>query len=357
VARAERVRGQVQIGPGPAKDGQAILPGQALQTAGAESGVLVRFLDQSQVELGGDTRLAQITHGAGKRIELSLGTVTAQVTRQPAGQAMTLLTPHAEARVLGTKLTLTVSASETRLEVREGRVRLTRLSDGASTDVGAGQFALASEAVRPSARRIPPPGPKLLFGDDFEDAGVEARWQRLENGLPTTFKGAVEIDVSPRPGAPYAGGGWHPPGGLRTKQYFPVPFRLSADVEITHRNDFINVLLVLIPRSGAAGAPRNEFNAVKNEVAVRLRGGEYSIMVEGDHQKQADRTWTPPLKERWTVEFDLKEIRLLANGKELLRHAHGLKIADDYRVELQATAKVESPAGSRVRFDGVRIEP
>src|SRR5206468_313097 len=106
-------------------------------------------------------------------------------------------TPHAEARVLGTKLTLTVSATETRLEVREGKVRLTRLSDNSWTDVGAGQFAVASEAVKPVAKKIAALNPRVL-ADDF-DENPDARWQKLEGGFPITTKGSLDIDLSARP--------------------------------------------------------------------------------------------------------------------------------------------------------------
>ena len=63
------------------------------------------------------------------------------------------------------------------------------------------------------------------------------------------------------------------------------------------------------------------------------------------------------MRERWTVEFGLKEIALFVNGKQVLRHTHGLAITSEYFVELQGAAKMEVPAGARVRFDNVKIEP
>jgi hypothetical protein len=239
-----------------------------------------------------------------------------------------------------------VSPGETRLEVREGRVRLTRLSDNASVEVTAGQFAVASAAVKPQARKIPPPS-RALLADDFED---DSRWVRLEGGFPTTVKGAVEIDLSPRPGEPYAGGGWHLSGGLRTKQSFTAPFRVSADVEISHRDPSINTLVVLTPK---APGPRTG----KNEIALRLRDGEYSAIVETLHAARADASGGAPVRERWTIEFGPGEVALSVNGKQVLRHAHGLAIAQEYFVELQGAAKLDAPQGARVRFDNAKIEP
>jgi hypothetical protein len=347
VAQLEKPKGQVLAGKDstPAADGFSLPAGAGVQTVGPESAVQIR-METTIIELGGDTRIAQITNGAGKKLVLDLGTVTAQVSKQPAGQPLVFLTPHAEARVLGTKLTLAVSAAETRLEVREGRVRLTRLSDNSSTEVTAGQFAVASDALKPQARKIPAPSRALLV-DEFDD---ESRWTRLEGGFPTVVKGAVEIDLSPRPGEPYAGGGWHLSGGVRTKQSFSAPFRVSVDVDISHKHSSLNTLVVFTPK---APGPR----AGKNEIAVRLREGEYSAIVETLHAAKADASGAAPIRERWTVEFGLKEVAFFVNGRKAFSHAHGLALAQEYFVELQGAAKMDVPQGARVRFDNVKIEP
>jgi hypothetical protein len=57
---------------------------------------------------------------------------------------MVMKTPQAEARVLGTRFTLAVSTNGTRLEVTQGKVRFTRLSDGTNVRVGAGNYAVAA---------------------------------------------------------------------------------------------------------------------------------------------------------------------------------------------------------------------
>lgn len=348
VARLERLKGQVLVLTGnesvPATEGFALGAGQGVQTVGPDSAVQLR-MDATVLDVGSETRIRQITNGAGKQISLDLGTIAAQVSRQAPGQPLVFVTPHAEARVLGTKLTLTAGAAETRLEVREGRVRFMRLSDKSFVEVAAGQFAVASDAAKPVARKIPPP-PRALLVDDFDD---DARWTRLDGGFPTTVKGAVEIDLSPRPGEPYPGT-WHASGGLRTRQSFAAPFKVSADVEISHKEPTVNTLLVLTPK---APGPRTG----KNEIAIRLRDGEYSVIVETQHLKSAAAAGTAPVRERWTVEFGLKDVSLSVNGRQVFSQAHGLTIAQEYFVELQGTAKPDAPAGARVRFDNVKIEP
>ena len=354
----ERAKGEVLVVAegmkSPAREGQGLLPGQALQTVGSESLAVVRIPDGTQLELAGDTTVAEIAEatGTGRKVVLDSGTVVAKVAKQPAGQALVFATPHGEARVLGTTLKLSVDAQGTKLEVTEGRVRLTRKKDGASVDVGAGSYAVAAPGPRPLSRKIgtPQPGRMLLF-DDFEDAaGVKARWQALEGGFPATTAGALDLDLSPRAGDSYAGGGWHLAGGLRTRQAFPLPFRVTVDVEVTHKDVALNALVVLTPGSQKGGM-------LKNEIAVRLRGGEYATLVEGQIVKTTESPSKPPIRERWTLELDRAELRFSVDGKEVQRHAHGLSMSEDYRLELQGAAKLEAPKGARVRFDNVKIEP
>src|SRR2546422_7151406 len=45
------------------------------------------------------------------------------------------------------------------------------------------------------------------------------------------------------------------------------------------------------------------------------------------------------------------------DGKEIGRQAHGLSITEDYKFELQGAAKADVPAGARVLFDNVKVEP
>jgi hypothetical protein len=53
---------------------------------------------------------------------------------------MVIVTPHGEAKVLGTIFRISVEPGATRLDVKEGKVRLTRASDQKSLDVPAGCF-------------------------------------------------------------------------------------------------------------------------------------------------------------------------------------------------------------------------
>src|SRR6185436_18024616 len=75
---------------------------------------------------------------AGKGLTLARGTLTADVSKQPAGQAFLFATPHAEVQVVGTRLSIS-SGAETRVDVHEGQVRVASQKSGQATALSAGQ--------------------------------------------------------------------------------------------------------------------------------------------------------------------------------------------------------------------------
>lgn len=159
VAMLDRVEGEVFLVLGAerrvAKSGQEILPAMRIVTGLAGSSAHVRMADGTRFTVGPDASIREIVRGPkGTRVEVAVGTVTADVARQPADQPLTFATPHGDARVLGTVLRLVVDGTSTRLEVREGKVQLTR--EGKSSIVSAGQFAVAGPGAAPAPRSISP---------------------------------------------------------------------------------------------------------------------------------------------------------------------------------------------------------
>jgi ferric-dicitrate binding protein FerR (iron transport regulator) len=344
VATLESFKGDATVQGEKAKEGQAILAGLKIET-GVESAAALKLADGTKIELAAETRVAQITNGDGKKIALDLGALTAEVKKQPAGQPLVITTPHAEARVLGTRFTLAVKGDTTRLEVQEGRVRLTRLSDKSFVDVGAGSFAMAAPGPRPAAKKIPALNPRLLLNEEFDALD---RWQPLTDGFTTTTKGKVEIDLSPKTSYAYAQGEWHLPGGVRLKQGFAVPFKVTVDVEVSAKHDNLNALVVLVPASAKTGG-------IKNEVAARLRGGDYTILVENTKGKPSP-AGTFPIKTQWVIELDKQDVKFWAGGKLVGSQAHGLSMTEPYTIELQGAAKKDVPNGAKITFDNVKVE-
>lgn len=157
VARIERVQGEAALiaegSTTPAAAGANWLAGQSLKTSAAAA-VDLRFPDGTLVKAAAESTLVEAAGGRpGKRIFLARGALTAQVARQPDGQPFIFETPHGEALVLGTTLRLVVDpeAGSSRLDVTEGRVRLTGKT-GRPVDVPAGFYAVATVGVEPALR-------------------------------------------------------------------------------------------------------------------------------------------------------------------------------------------------------------
>lgn len=98
-----------------------------------------------------ETTVLSLAPGAGKRVALAHGRLTASVARQPTGEPMRFATPHGEAEVVGTRLRLAVGAGCTSLAVDEGLVRLRGAVDGSDHLVAAGQAAAIGAAPPPVA--------------------------------------------------------------------------------------------------------------------------------------------------------------------------------------------------------------
>ncbi len=169
VARVERAEGAVfhlegEAEKGPARAGLDLLSGQGLRTGAGMA--LVRFQDGTSLELGRETAVREIAERGGKFVALAHGTLTADVAKQT--QPMVLATPNAESTVLGTKLVLTFAADATRLDVRQGRVRLARRGERGSVEVGANHFAVAAAGSPLAPRALPrvPVGALALYTFD-----------------------------------------------------------------------------------------------------------------------------------------------------------------------------------------------
>jgi hypothetical protein len=211
IAKLELVQGAVRVltasgASEPARPGQILLAGQGIATAAKDARAVVVFPDTTRLEVAPDTVLHRLTDErtlpspeapASKGAFLERGVLSASVAAQPAGRPLVLVTPHAEARVLGTRLTLFVSHAATRLDVDQGRVRFTRRQNGATVDLAAGQYAatdpmgasilrLREQAKRPEVARLV---------DDFEGA---LRWYHTDGSAPMDFILSPELFHTPR---------------------------------------------------------------------------------------------------------------------------------------------------------------
>jgi hypothetical protein len=110
----------------------------------------LRFGDGTWIEIGGGSSFREIaapTATSGRKVFLASGTLESQITKQPADRPMIFATPTGEATILGTTIRLTVTNDPkpaTTLEVKEGKVLLTRYADRKAVEVITDQFAVAA---------------------------------------------------------------------------------------------------------------------------------------------------------------------------------------------------------------------
>lgn len=155
IATIERVQGEGFLLSGadraPARPGALLAGSDGLLSGGL---IVVKFPDATRLELGHGTLLREVSQGsAGKRIRQESGQVTADVSKQAA--PFVLATPEADVVVLGTKFTVACASGSTKIDVREGRVKVTRPSDGASTEVPAEHGVLVTATGPVEAKPFP----------------------------------------------------------------------------------------------------------------------------------------------------------------------------------------------------------
>lgn len=137
------------------KTGAEIREGEQL-VLDFESSAEVRWVGEAaKMEL---EEFSEIQWSSGRVCELKKGGLAADVVSRAGKPPLIFQTPEATAHITGTRFSLHSSGSATQLQVREGRVRLEDKAERGTAEVGAGQFAAASDAVAPQTREWPGDG-------------------------------------------------------------------------------------------------------------------------------------------------------------------------------------------------------
>jgi ferric-dicitrate binding protein FerR (iron transport regulator) len=119
------------------------LPGGTIEGLAPGSWIELTFKDGSTVSISGDSSLTLSDNGQ-KKLHLKEGSMSANVTPQPAGRPMLIHTRAAVLEVLGTRFEVEADIAATTLNVNRGTVRIKRLSDGVTVDVPARHRAIAA---------------------------------------------------------------------------------------------------------------------------------------------------------------------------------------------------------------------
>jgi ferric-dicitrate binding protein FerR (iron transport regulator) len=339
IATLESVRGEVLAFVAgerkPVAAGQAFASGQGLSTGAGNAAAVLVFPDATRLELRPGTVLAEISAAAGKKIVLDHGSVYADIARQPAGQPLVIATKHAEATILGTKLTLSC-ADATKLELKEGKVRFTRSEDKRSVDVAAGQYSVAGKGLDLSPKKITRGSMMAgaLWGEDFEEPDeIDKDWTLTRTGLLVTTRGQLTFDLTPSGNA-----------SLGTRATFSAPFRVSVDVEFTQRLKGSLLSLRL-----------QDWKQDKQFIHVDLDEDRYYLMMS-EQTVTADVSRKNPRRERWTLEVGGDgAVAFLVDGKPVVKGRRTVP-NEEFHVSLLAKSAKDVAPGAHVRFDNLVIE-
>lgn len=360
IALLERLEGEVFVLEkeirNPARAGHAFLPGQGLHARGTQSCAEVKYPDGTRLLLEPDTLLAELSVRDGKRVSLGLGVLSVKVTRQPANKPLVVATPHAEFKVLGTEFTLRVGPDATRLEVAEGRVRLTRLEDGAGVEVGADHYAVVSRGLTLGPRPIPRP----LLAEDFQSPqAFSARWTTTTSGpadRTALADGALRMTLS---NDRNSWEDWY----AATRGLFPLgSLRVTARMRLSDEAGTLLGALSAYDEADNGKGDRDHLELFLSRGSATLRTLRYAGAGSKNSQNivsveaRRDRLWSAGQWVSLELAFDAQDVTATVNGIRLYGGPH--KIANLRRVRIGLLGGLKSSAGPHaVEFDDIRVEP
>ncbi len=172
LAHVDSLRGGVRIDDAPAAEDAPLREDQTLRTS-RQARAALRLPDGSRLVLSSETsvRLAvrpdeESPSAKALLAILDRGTMEASIERRDHDNPFLVETPTATARVLGTRFTVTATDASTRLNVREGRVSVTRRSDRDAVIVSSGQMAVVTGREPLTVRSAVPLRPILEVETD-----------------------------------------------------------------------------------------------------------------------------------------------------------------------------------------------
>ncbi len=379
LATIDRVEGDVFDLAGGArvavKPGHKLTAAAALETAPKNGLAVLLFDDGTRLLLEADTLVDTFQATGGKRVTLKRGVLSAQIAKQPAGEPMIFATATAEARVLGTRLTLSVTPMSTRLDVREGKVRMTRKDDGTSVDVTTEHYAVAGKGLAMTPK--PMTGLRFAMRETFDRPRWGGGWSQggeANLGMRLAVEnGSFSLKALQKPGQDLGGGkmpsdaaelarktlqnvnnvaslsrkDWPRSAWLETRQAFPfsneTPLRIRTRSWNSH--DDADRIVWIALNHGVSG----------QGLSLERRGNSLHLWVEG----AAAPVWKKdagPVQEWETVELWLSkdQVAVRRNDETLYVGANPLKVKLA-ALSLGVNAKMELAQDEEVRFDDVDV--
>lgn len=194
--------GQVDTTP----KGSRRLSGGTLESLAPDASATIRFLDGTAMTISGQSTMT-ISAERQKIVHLRRGSLSANVTPQPAGRPLVLVTPTAELQVESTRFRVSADASQTTLAVSDGRVRVERLTDGRRVHVPAAHGTVASLDVDQELRVLERAEATHSWRANLEEKASHGKWidyltayrrrlgHSIESGLMTPDEAVREFEA------------------------------------------------------------------------------------------------------------------------------------------------------------------
>jgi ferric-dicitrate binding protein FerR (iron transport regulator) len=148
-----------------------------LESLAADSSAEFTFLDGTRVTLSGHSTITITEQGNRKVLRLREGRFSIDAAEQPADSPMLVLTPSAEAEVLGTQFNVAASSFATRVTVNEGLVRVKRLADGSVQEVAADHQVVAALEQGTDFQALPRKKHATTWTSEFPRDIFQGDWQ------------------------------------------------------------------------------------------------------------------------------------------------------------------------------------
>ena len=129
------------------QEGMQLRTGDMLQTTADATAVVQYLAEPTMLELRANTQLRFQKTSHGKHLNLKSGEIAVVAGHQPTNAPMIFVTPHAEARVVGTRFQLAARRFSTWLQVSEGGVAFQRIASKGGAQEGANLEAASQQVL------------------------------------------------------------------------------------------------------------------------------------------------------------------------------------------------------------------
>lgn len=256
------------------------LSGGTLESLATDSWVTLEFVDGSTLTLTGRSVLT-VSASEGKELHLREGDLSANVEPQSTGHPMVIHTPTALLEVVGTQFNVDAEQSSTVLNVNEGVVRVTRLSDGKTVEVAKDNQVVASASMANEFKVMPQRQPVQGWRSQLPLGVVYGQWNPDVPGVSAKshlWRGCEEAKRDPillYVASLSVSRGDQPPVVLQPNGKFRILGRLEQP-----KNLIIGLTTQRI-KGGFAG----KYKASRRAEEIVLEDGEFELLIDVEEFK------------------------------------------------------------------------